>query len=695
MYHALKQELREIRVLEVHSARKIGHPLIGTLRHVRLEEASFSALSYVWGDEDNDRSEISIFYEMEPRKDLASKLRLKRSSSYVHSIASSLSRALRHLRKKHSTITIWTDFLCINQSDKREKNWQIPLMQTIYSEAKEVHAWLGPRWNDDLTTIQKTDAAFDVSKKIWAIADRIENSPNTASEENWLVACLIVATSQPSADPRQQFYVGFATALRRAAYSDPSVQREIASIETLSHNDYFARMWILQETGRARKLVFHYGHRQAPHRHILLALALANSMHSSMSRTQTDVMSTSFDTRFQGCLSARTTCLHRISLREVLSAAYYSNPPSQAATNPRDYIYARLGLAENPSGIEVRYEQSVAEVFTDASGFLLLEGFLDILVTFRPYRFQRKISDEGFPSWAYDWSRNSQKHFQRYNAALGTSQRVSIIPYHDGKYKQILSMGGFNIGDVVSTNERFSDIALASGLHKGTIVLADLRAEQEEMTAEKRDIILHNIKYAYEQLNVDVSSLDIEDLFRHRSLPLASFWCWWVVWIASLVHMMEEAEVYRAQGSFPPINIAELIFREDSKALRDNPNMNSFGTKTGILSLANYYRWSMLASQSPGQNPPKRGVLDRLAESLYRSAWGMRPAVLGSGRYGYVPEDTKPNDKVVIFNGVKAPLVIRKYSENAYSIIGPAHICGVMHGEAMAHRVQNEVFKLV
>jgi hypothetical protein len=256
-------------------------------------------------------------------------------------------------------------------------------------------------------------------------------------------------------------------------------------------------------------------------------------------------------------------------------------------------------------------------------------------------------------------------------------------------------MGGFNIGDVVSTNERFSDIALASGLHKGTIVLADLRAEQEEMTAEKRDIILHNIKYAYEQLNVDVSSLDIEDLFRHRSLPLASFWCWWVVWIASLVHMMEEAEVYRAQGSFPPINIAELIFREDSKALRDNPNMNSFGTKTGILSLANYYRWSMLASQSPGQNPPKRGVLDRLAESLYRSAWGMRPAVLGSGRYGYVPEDTKPNDKVVIFNGVKAPLVIRKYSENAYSIIGPAHICGVMHGEAMAHRVQNEVFKLV
>ena len=84
----------------------------------------------------------------------------------MHSIGSSLAAALRHLRQKYGRITIWTDALCINQMDNDEKSWQVPLMKSIYSEAKEVHAWLGPRYDEDPNVVSDVNAAFSVADTV-------------------------------------------------------------------------------------------------------------------------------------------------------------------------------------------------------------------------------------------------------------------------------------------------------------------------------------------------------------------------------------------------------------------------------------------------------------------------------------------------------------------------------------------------
>lgn len=694
-YRRLRKYRSEIRLLELDPADELDHPLSGTLRHVELQGANFSALSYVWGDPKNDKSEILIKYEGGVRATFAATLRGGSvPSEHVHEIGSSLARALRHLRQKEHTVIIWVDFLCINQQDEKEKNWQVPLMKSIYVEAKEVHAWLGPRYNENPGTVQSVVSAFKVAQTIWDLSSKIPCSSNIASEMDWLPSCIQVAERNPSDDPRQLVWKDFATALRHAVTSNPTLMSQIESVISLSQNDYFARMWILQETGRARKLIFHFGLKQVSHRPILLALAVINSLRDPKAEPQNQRVYARLNTRFLGCLLARSSCMQKISLRDVLVAAYLNPTSSYQATDPKDLIYARLGLADNPHAIKVDYKLSVAKVFVAASRYLLLEGFLDILTNFRPYLHQRKTFDDKVPSWAYDWSSMSPDVFPGYNASQGTSQQVSISGCAGKRRIQILRMMGTNIGHVAHVNERFSAVVEAAGLHKGTVALASLRAVSEEMTVEKREILIHNIQVTYLQLGATISPEDIDELFKYRSLPFASFWCWWVLWVACLVETIEDAEQLQSDSSVT-MNAAELLFRTQARAIERSGDISHIGTKTGLMSLINYQRWSSILGGTSSQGSSGDDFVVQMAELLFRSAWGMRLAVLDSGRFGYVPEDTMPQDKIVIFHGVKTPLVIRQSKANMYRIVGPAHICGVMSGELFAYAPSVEVYKLI
>jgi hypothetical protein len=60
----------------------------------------------------------------------------------------SVDAAMRRLRSK-SSHPIWIDQICINQSDRVEKQQQIMLMRRIYAEAEQVGLWLGEEHEDD------------------------------------------------------------------------------------------------------------------------------------------------------------------------------------------------------------------------------------------------------------------------------------------------------------------------------------------------------------------------------------------------------------------------------------------------------------------------------------------------------------------------------------------------------------------
>jgi hypothetical protein len=87
------------------------------------QEVNYEALSYAWGDV---TPVMAILLE---------------GQSVL--ITKNLHSALSDLRYKDKEHTLWTDALCINQSDLAERTHQVSLMSSVYGRAAIVVIWLG------------------------------------------------------------------------------------------------------------------------------------------------------------------------------------------------------------------------------------------------------------------------------------------------------------------------------------------------------------------------------------------------------------------------------------------------------------------------------------------------------------------------------------------------------------------------
>ncbi|KAF5008254.1 hypothetical protein FDECE_5452 [Fusarium decemcellulare] len=96
----------------------------------------YETLSYVWGDQSTTRQ---ITCGGSPKV-----------------ITESLFFALSQLRLPHETRTLWIDQLCIDQTNKIEKSYQVSVMRSIYKEASHGLIWLGK-------IPEKHDAGFDAN----------------------------------------------------------------------------------------------------------------------------------------------------------------------------------------------------------------------------------------------------------------------------------------------------------------------------------------------------------------------------------------------------------------------------------------------------------------------------------------------------------------------------------------------------
>jgi len=84
---------------------------------------SYIAISYVWGGDPS--SENGVLFE----------------GGGCVNVTDSAAAVLRGIVASRATKYYWMDALCINQSDKEEKSYQIPLMYDIYSSSEKVLAW--------------------------------------------------------------------------------------------------------------------------------------------------------------------------------------------------------------------------------------------------------------------------------------------------------------------------------------------------------------------------------------------------------------------------------------------------------------------------------------------------------------------------------------------------------------------------
>ena len=126
-------------------------PIVCTLQVCNLDVdkpdllPSYTALSYTWGDA-RDTYQITC-------------------NGANLTITRNLEAALCHLRQRETSMCLWIDAICINQSDVDEKSRQIVKMSEIFAAASETICWLGPGTED-------SDLAMDLITQMAAVVKK-------------------------------------------------------------------------------------------------------------------------------------------------------------------------------------------------------------------------------------------------------------------------------------------------------------------------------------------------------------------------------------------------------------------------------------------------------------------------------------------------------------------------------------------
>ncbi|KAI0401703.1 heterokaryon incompatibility protein-domain-containing protein [Xylaria palmicola] len=269
-----------------------------TLTHESLtRHRPYFAVSYTWGS-----------------PELVGEVKL--DATGVVPVRDNLYQLLRHLRRPHSSLVLWTDALCIDQSSIPEKNIQVPLMGRIYSSAESVFVWLGLH----------ADGSGRHPDSPPCTRDGPQSSP----------ALQMSATTPMAADPMTGAWAA-----------------------DLRSRPYWSRTWIVQEIVLATNLTLFCGDRSCTWPSFTLD-ALKNDPGTRYDATGPDYA-------FVNTVALRDTGTET-ELRRLLFKFHMTY-----CFDPRDLVYSLLNFASDTRGrahgIAVDYACTIAALFVQTLAF--------------------------------------------------------------------------------------------------------------------------------------------------------------------------------------------------------------------------------------------------------------------------------------------------------------------------------------
>jgi Heterokaryon incompatibility protein (HET) len=337
-----------------------------TLAVVKLEDApAFDALSYVWGS---------------PKRTVNTLCDGERIA-----VTSNLGAALRRLRYPDRSRRVWIDALCINQGDLDEQAQQVSFMHNIYSRAEEVVIWLG--------------ADNGYAAKAISIIQRVAQY---SREET--------GSQLPEQDQISDEMWKSDLKLRREI--PPLGHRDWNAVYWFYKREWFSRVWIIQEAAHAKLAVMVIGELTVPWLDVAICAHWLNTKRYTSSVEETLTLTpamTIFSIRNGGPLLWLLGCTS-----------------SFQATNPRDRVFAILGLSregqslEEGSLIRPNYRKQVWEAYGDVVRYLISmpkspefgSGGLDALgrnemgiMRWNSIKWIDDEEDKAFPSWVPRWDR--------------------------------------------------------------------------------------------------------------------------------------------------------------------------------------------------------------------------------------------------------------------------------------------------
>lgn len=488
-----KENIRLLQVLPPKDVDNDDEELVCVLSDpiAKTGRIAYIALSYCWGDMARQRSISLVHHSFEQPDDSIVQepedgvqlVAVNVTTKKTFNVTESLYQALKSLRKSKGQIEerfplfdyqpLWVDALCINQSDIEERNSQVGIMRSTYSQAMLVFIWMGEdedvvrglhiivglvrvlseRYGDDFDILNPTDEQLGTFLS--------SGGYNFGNENLGPGGCLQV-------------------------------------LGRFFNNPYFRRIWVLQEASCNPQLTFiHITNAQVPLSYILVA-ERCYQLRETLYFTGKPTLPTAWGSILRKQLlhmrdfqqkngekkpHNRKTC----SLLGKLYNLFEHTYTEFEATDPRDKLYALLDFAlETQNGTKSRqdlapdYNKTVTEVFSNFtvwcirySGNLDVLGLLasgprrilpDDLVRFRAHESptQSYLDARSHPCWAVwptgggIWTQGSLAKEPDFDLATQREVRLFQLATHpvirlpEDLTHRLISLGGIRIGKVKS-----------------------------------------------------------------------------------------------------------------------------------------------------------------------------------------------------------------------------------------------------
>jgi hypothetical protein len=300
------------------------------------DKPSYEAISYCWGAE--------VFPE------------ILHVSDGILAITENLAAGLRRFRLEDRARRLWVDAVCINQHDDKEKGHQVALMAKIYKNAECVLVWLGEGSPDAHAGLE---CIRELANSAWKFGLQYEGpTPNLCRRALEIRNKLGDQT------------LGIVTSLFKLAS-----ELDLVSIYAFAEQDWFQRLWVVQEFVLASRLEIHNG------QHVLsdIELSLAMAVIYLLMPRRND---------FPGCLLLTGTLTTNryfyhnqlLDIRRIFLYCLFDAKERRCKLD-QDRVYGLLGLLDEGTGsfLEIDYELTVEEVYTRFALIYLRQNKIEIL----------------------------------------------------------------------------------------------------------------------------------------------------------------------------------------------------------------------------------------------------------------------------------------------------------------------------
>ncbi|KAE9380715.1 HET-domain-containing protein [Stipitochalara longipes BDJ] len=603
LYHPLNSDTHEIRVLRIEPLEPDAVDIRCSLEIVSLNTAPvYQALSYEWGPPD--------FGEPSRRVLL---------NSHEVVTTPNLRLALAHLE---TGPFYWIDALCIDQSNDKERGHQVRLMTKIYHDASAVVAWLGLEAGSSgkgMEFLNEIEAVIAKTKHLARPDDYFRD---------WLYDTLKNEAYRIRWDGLQQIF--------KCTYWSRLwvVQELVVSL----HSD---QVWLLCGSSKAR-----FGPLGMFARHLD---AIHDDTPSLCSRGTLDAIILDiyhFGREALGIAihAEAWRSLYREKERNNTILALLSRYPQQLCADPRDKIYALLGVSVLYPNLEfpITYTIPVLDVYKNFARYVIAGSkSLNIL----KHAGYDQCSSLVRPSWVPNWQSSNRKGMIRVmwspSGALSIMARYSA----DGN---ILITQAYILGDItrlLETGTFYSkeikikdmDSALAAGRKELYLWLEFIT---RQASTQNTALSAASAEKAYELLfYVELPPYEAE-----RELPFENFH-----------RLCEQAEQVSPANKGSRAEEDRVLYR-----MRDRRQLCSID----LAPLAHGAKIQDL----PGSDNQKRGTT-----------------------VGLCSRNARIGDVVTVVRGCMNPILLRQVEDGRYEIVGVIYVYGFMKGEALERFEEVEI----